>query len=52
VLIEMGIFLHNGKSIGQVARAFDLLFIIEGSLLKDNAVIDIIEKRMVHGNGV
>jgi hypothetical protein len=45
VLKEMGIFLHNEKNIGQIAHPEDLLFIIEGTWLKDSAVIDNIEKK-------
>jgi hypothetical protein len=46
VLIEMGNFLHNEKYIGQIARSEDLLFIIDGSWLKDSAVIDAITNRL------
>lgn len=45
VLKAMGIFLHNEKYIGGIAQAEDLLFIIDGSWLKDSAVIDTIEKK-------
>jgi len=40
----MGKFLRNEKKIGQTASVNDMLFIIDGSWLKDSAVIDIIEK--------
>ena len=45
VLREMGNFLHNEKNIGQIAPPADLLFMVDGSWLKDTAVIDAIISR-------
>jgi len=45
VLKELRNFLHNEKYIGQIAQPGDTLFIIDGSWLKDSAVIDTIEKK-------
>ena len=42
VLAAMNNFLDNEKYIGQIARSADLLFITDGSWLKDTAVIDAI----------
>ncbi len=42
VLLEMNNFLTNEKYVGQVAKPRDLLFIADGSWLKDSAVIDVI----------
>ncbi len=45
VLSVMHNFLDNEKNIGQPGHAGDLLFITEGSWLKDSAVIDCISQR-------
>ena len=45
VLSEMNNFLDNEKRTGQMARPGDMQFILDGSWLKDAAVIDIISKR-------
>jgi len=45
VLQEMGNFLQNEKRVGQKAAPGDLLFMDDGSWLKDSAVIDAIEIR-------
>jgi len=45
VLSEMNFFLDNEKYIGQPAHPHDLIFISDGSWLKDSAVIDVISSR-------
>ena len=45
VLLEMNNFLDNEKYVGQVAQPDDVLFITDGSWLKDAAVIDAISCR-------
>lgn len=45
VLSKMYNFLDNEKKVGQTARQGDLLFITDGSWLKDAAVIDAISSR-------
>jgi hypothetical protein len=45
VLSEMHHFLENEKHVGQVAAQGDLRFIVDGSWLKDAAVIDVISNR-------
>lgn len=45
VLAAMNNFLDNEKYIGQIARSADLLFITDGSWLKDTAVIDAISSK-------
>ncbi|MEP7374246.1 MAG: hypothetical protein ABI675_12700 [Chitinophagaceae bacterium] len=45
VLSEMNNFLDNEKYVGQIAMSADMLFITDGSWLKDAAVIDSIINR-------
>lgn len=45
VLSEMNNFLSNQIYVGQIARPGDMLFIADGSWLKDAAVIDVISSR-------
>jgi hypothetical protein len=45
VLSEMNNFLDNEKYVGQMAMSADMLFITDGSWLKDAAVIDAITNR-------
>lgn len=45
LLLEMHLYLEGQKYIGQTSPPDDLLFILEGSWLKDAAVIDIVNSR-------
>lgn len=45
VLSVMHKFIDNEKCIGRIANSSDLLFISDGSWLKDTAVVDLVNKR-------
>jgi hypothetical protein len=45
VLSELYKFMDNEKYIGRMAMPCDLLFITDGSWLKDTAVIDVVNKK-------